>query len=185
LFTLIARHQSDLKIISIVFDKRYFGDKKRSSLEGNPLVKTSQTLFKRLQYLGNKNLIIFDQMESSFKVTSGKHRLILSVLENKEKIGEIFVDNYTSIANIEFAKSSRENFLQMADICGYPIYRQFVHYGRQWCSPKIEQLKMYEYFDKIRHNFVDKNTKVRGVGLVCLPDIEKVNWNILGDGHIL
>ena len=182
---MIARHQSDLKIISIIFDKRYFGDKKRSSLEGNPLVKTSQTLFERLQYLGDKNVVVFDQMESSLKVTSGKHRLILSVLENKEKIGEIFVDDYTSITNIEFAKSSRENFLQIADICGYPIYRQFVHYGRQWCLPQIEKLKMYEYFDKIRHNFFAKNNKVRGVGLVCLPDVEKVNWDLLGNGHIL
>ena len=99
---------------------------------------------------------------------------------------QIFVDSYDNIADIKFMESCNENFLQVADICAYNIFRQFVMYGREWMGQNkmnngVSSMRMYPYFDRIRCNFLFNplNKQVRGVGLSCLPDLEKVNWGLL------
>lgn len=75
---------------------------------------------------------------------------------------------------------------KIADICAYNIFRQFALYGREWMGRKknndgLSAMSMYPYFDKIRCNFLFNplNNQVRGVGLTCVPDFDKVNWNLL------
>jgi hypothetical protein len=183
---IIANHKKDLKIIAAVFDKRYYGNSKRQINEGNPLLKTTQILFERIQFAGNYNIVVFDQMESSLQIKSGQHGKILKVLQENEGLEKIYVEKYDAISDIKFAESSKENFLQIADICAYNIFRQFVQYGREWGGCKKDNLgkrKMtpYHYFDRIRCNFFYNplNMQVRGYGLVCIPDINKLNWNLL------
>ncbi|MDA2922560.1 DUF3800 domain-containing protein [Patescibacteria group bacterium AH-259-L07] len=183
---LIAQHNNKLKLIGVIFDKRFYGDAKRRREEGNPLLKTTQLLFERLEYASGYNIVIFDQMESSLKLTIGHHDKILGIFRKNIGMEKIYVDKYTKITDIKFKKSSRENFLQAADICAYNIFRQFVEFGREWTGKaknrngKIK-MNMYEYFDRIRCNFMYHpiNKTVRGVGLTCLPDLDKINWNIL------
>lgn len=130
---LIAHYKDKVKIISVVFDKRYYGDAKRSTPEGIPLLKTTQVLFERLQYAGNYQIVVFDQMESSLKLSVGQHKTILQVFqENAGKDGK-------------------------------------------------SKMGTYSYFDRIRCNFYfdPLAEQVRGYGFVCLPDLNKVNWNIL------
>ncbi len=186
LYDLISKHKSKLKLLAVIFDKRYYGDEKRRSSEGNPLIKCSQILFERLQYLNTYHLVIFDQMESSLKIDKGNHGKILKVLRGNEGMEKIYVTEYDKISDIKFVQSRNENFLQIADICAYNIYRQFVHYGREWDGKNKDEkgkitMKVYEYFDRIRCNFVymPKGKRVCGVGLVCLPDLNKCRWNLL------
>ena len=42
-------------------------------------------------------------------------------------------------------------------------------------------MNIYKYFDKIRCNFMfhPAYKTVRGIGLIYLPDPNKINWNIL------
>ena len=44
-------------------------------------------------------------------------------------------------------------------------------------------MNMYEYFNRIRCNFVHLpqgvQKKVCGVGMVCIPDFDKCNWDLL------
>jgi len=183
---LIADYKEKLKLFGIVFDKRFYGDAKRQTSEGNPLLKTVQCLLERLEYAGGYNILVFDQMESSLKLTIGQHDKILNVFRKNVGMEKIFVDKYTKITDIKFMKSYQENFLQVADICAYNIFRQFVEHGREWAGEKKtssgkSKMSLYKYFDKIRCNFyyhpINKN--VRGVGLICIPDIDKINWNIL------
>jgi len=184
---LIAQYKSELKLIGVIFDKRYYGYAKRQKADGNPLLKTVQCLFERLEYnTSGYNIVIFDQMESSLKLDIGQHDKILKVFQKNMDMEKIYVDKYTKITDIKFMKSKEENFLQIADICGYNIFRQFVAFGREWtgkCKDKNGRMKMniYKYFDKIRCNFLYHpiNKKVRGIGLVCIPDLDKINWNIL------
>lgn len=180
LFDFIQRYRDSLKIISIVFDKRYYGDQRRATVEGNPLVKTSQVLFERLQYIGGYNIVIFDQMESNLDILSGQHGKIVKIYKTNEDMQQIFVKNYSNITDVSFSRSCDDNFLQLADICGYPVYQQFVKYGRQW-SGEEGSMACYEYFDKVRCNFISKQGQVRGYGLTCIPDVNKHNWNILKD----
>lgn len=176
---LIGKHKKKLKILAAVFDKRYYGDQKRQREEGKPLLKTTQILFERLQFAGNYNIVVFDQMESSLKVTTGQHGKILKVFEDNEGMERVFVQKYDAITDIKFIESKNENFLQIADSCAYNIFRQFVQYGREWS--KTGHLTTYPYFDRIRCNFFynPKNNQVRGYGLVCIPDFNKINWDLL------
>lgn len=181
---LIGSYKYKIKIIAVVFDKRFYGDAKRQTSEGSPLLKTTQILFERLQYAGNYNIVIFDQMESSLKLTKGHHKKILNVFESNDGMDKIFIDKYDKVSDIKFMKSCNENFLQVADICAYNIFRQFVEFGREWCGcgeHKKLEMNTYDYFEKIRCNFFfnSYNGKVRGVGLTCIPDKEKINWDLL------
>lgn len=183
---IICNYNKQLKLIAVVFDKRYYGDAKRKTADGAPLSKTTQVLLERLQYAGGYHIVVFDQMESSLKLTIGHHNKILNVFQKNEGMEKIYVDKYNKITDIKFMKSSNENFLQIADICAYNIYRQFVEFGCEWFGK--EKLKdgkstmhVYQYFNRIRCNFFfnPQTKQVRGIGLCCLPDKDKVNWNVL------
>jgi len=183
---LIGKNKDKIKLIAVIFDKRCYGDAKRQTSEGIPLLKTAQVLFERLKYAGNYNIVIFDQMESSLKLTIGQHDKILNVFQSNYGMEQIFVDKYDNIADIKFMKSHTENFLQVADICAYNIFRQFVEYGREWAGQSKTRngqsvMKTYPYFNRIRCNFHYNplNMQVRGVGLTCIPDFDKVNWGLL------
>lgn len=186
--SIISSYEDEMKIIGVVFDKRFYGDEKRQSREGSPLLKTTQVLFERLEFRNGYNIVVFDQMESSLKLTKGSHSRILNVLRDNEGLQKVYVDEYTKITDVVFKESCQENFLQVADICAYNIFRQFVEFGRQWSGKRKNgvgrsKMELYEYFDKVRCNFLyhPATKQVRGVGLVCLPDVGKVNWGILED----
>lgn len=186
--SIISSYEDEMKLIGVVFDKRFYGDEKRQSREGSPLLKTTQVLFERLEFRNGYNIVVFDQMESSLKLTKGSHSRILNVLRDNEGLQKVYVDEYTKITDVVFKESCQENFLQVADICAYNIFRQFVEFGRQWSGKRKNgagrsKMELYEYFDKIRCNFLyhPATKQVRGVGLICLPDVGKVNWGILED----
>ncbi|MCX6790916.1 MAG: hypothetical protein NTV62_01835 [Candidatus Gribaldobacteria bacterium] len=182
---IISENKEKLKIVAVVFDKRYYGDAKRKKEEGSPLLKTTQLIFERIQYAGGYHILVFDQMESSLKVTVGQHNKIINIFQKNAGMDKIFVDKYDRISDIKFMQSCEENFLQVADVRAYNIYRQFVEFGRDWCGKNQKDGKVfmetYSYFDRIRCNFLFNLTKkqARGVGLTCVPDGEKVNWDIL------
>lgn len=185
---LISEFRDWLKLIAVVFDKRFYGDAKRQKPEGVPLLKTTQILFERIQYAGGYHIVVFDQMESSLKLTTGHHDKILSVFQKNAGMEKIFVDQYDGITDIKFAESCNENFLQIADVCSYNIFRQFVMCGREWSGKNISAdgtqiLRTYSYFERIRCNFfyTVHDRKVRGVGLTCVPDADKINWDLLKD----
>lgn len=184
---LIGEHKKNLKLLVVVFDKRFYGDAKRQKGEGIPLLKTAQVLFERLQYnTTGYNILIFDQMESSLKLSKGQHDKILNVFQKNHGMEKIFVDKYDKITDIKFMESCNENFLQVADVCAYNIFRQFVEFGREWVGQGKSKdgktiMSVYPYFDRIRCNFLyaSLSRQVRGVGLTCIPDIYKVNWDLL------
>lgn len=131
---LVPEYKNELKLMGIIFDKRFYGDAKRQTSEGNPLLKTVQCLFERLEFTNGYNIVVFDQMESSLKLTAGQHSKILGVFRKNFGMKKIYVDKYTKITDIKFMKSCEENFLQVADICGYNIFRQFLEFGREWAG---------------------------------------------------
>lgn len=176
---LIAKHKEHLKTLAVVFDKRYYGDAKRSSPGGIPLLKTTQVLFERLQYAGGYHIVVFDQMESSLKITTGQHGKILNVFRENKGMEKVYVEGYDRLSDVKFMESKNENFLQIADVCAYNVFRQFAQFGREWAGG--QKLNLYPYFDQVRCNFFfhPATKQVRGYGLVLLPDIQKINWNLL------
>ncbi len=183
---LIASNFRKIKLFAVVFDKRWYGPA-RLTPEGTPLLKTAQVLLERLHsYCGQDCNVIFDQMESSLSVTRGLHNKIQGVYIKNDGLKNIYVPSYTNIKNVTFKESSKENFLQVADVCAYIVSRQFIENGREWGGKRKDEngdvvLNTYDYFSKIRCNFYAGGwliSSVRGYGLVCLPDNAKINWDL-------
>ncbi len=183
LHDLIAQNADKMKVIGVVFDKRYYGDAKRATGDGNPFLKTTQIMLERINYAGNINVVTFDQFESSLSLEKGAHNKIRGIFTNNLGMETKFSESYENIVDVDFKKSCDENFLQIADICAYNIHRQFTVYGREWCGDRVsadgkKQMETYDYFEKIRCNFhANAQGNVRGCGLTCVPDVNKVNWN--------
>jgi hypothetical protein len=178
--SLISDNAKTMKVIAVVFDKRFYGEKKRTIAEGTPLLKTAQVIFEKLEYSSGYSIVVFDQMEDYLRMDKGAHERILGVFNKNHDLENIYVSNYSKVVDIQFKQSSSENFLQVADICAYSIYRQFVEYGREWCGDRVNAqglpvMTMYPYFEMIRHNLAanPKSQQVRGVGLTCIPDVAK------------
>jgi hypothetical protein len=125
-------------------------------------------------------------MESSLKLSAGQHDKILNVFQKNHGMEKIYVDTYNKITDIKFMRSCNENFLQVADVCAYNIFRQFVEFGREWAGQSRSKegnaiMSVYPYFERIRCNFFYKplSGQVRGIGLTCIPDIDKIDWSLL------
>ncbi|PIR77837.1 MAG: hypothetical protein COU30_00290 [Candidatus Magasanikbacteria bacterium CG10_big_fil_rev_8_21_14_0_10_38_6] len=187
IYELLYEYREQMKLLAVVFDKRWYGDRKRQTPDGHPLSKTAQIFLERIQYTNTYHIVVFDQMESSLQVHKGNNGKIFRVYQNKTEMERMYVSNFDKIADIKFIESKRENFLQIADLCAYNVYRQFVHYGREWCGENVDRdgkcrMNTYEYFEKIRCNFLyipERDNKVCGVGLTCIPDTNKTQWDVL------
>ena len=184
-YDLIAKYPNNLKLIATVFDKRCYGDAKRQTTDGSALFKSMQIMFERVQYQNNYNVMVIDQFEDRLKATHGRHGVITSVHQSNHDMDGIYVEKYSNITDVKFERSCDENFLQVADVCAYNVYRQFVKFGCDWRGDTTgddgkKVLNTYPYFDKIRCNFCRNHYtgKVNGVGITCVPDSEKVNWDL-------
>ena len=178
-FNLIWSLTEKIKIIGIVFDKRYF--KYRSISQNDPLLRTTQIIFERIHKesgSGNSNIVIFDQMESDINVKKGKHGQILNLLLQNKEMKTVYISKY-NIQELSFEKSYKSNFLQIADMCAYTINRQFMEHGREWTILGTgKTLPLYTYFRIIVCNFCRSNLgQVRGYGICLIPDKSKNNWN--------
>jgi len=163
-------NKDKIKILWVIFDKRFYKNRDRN--EAIPLLKTTQVIFEKVEYIWNNCEIVFDQMEKSLKIKKwNNHHKILLVKEN-HLMEKVFIDEYKKIKNIEFQKSCNDNFLQLADLCAYNIYRQFIMYSRDW---EKWDIKMYEYFEKIAWNIHNVNNKIMWKWLIIIPNINI--WN--------
>ena len=167
LYSLITTETNRIKIIGVVFDKRCYGENLRVTPDGNPLLKSVQILFERILYAKQEHSVVFDQFLAGLKVVRGPHKEILDIRDGKDELTKLHIGKFSNIKNVNFANSAIENFVQLADICAYNIYRQFVDYGRE-----SDKAKQYNYFRILKDNFLvnSKTGKKAGCGLVCIPD---------------
>lgn len=175
LFTIISKYQNTLKLITTIFDKRHY--KNRSDSDKQPLLKSVQAIFERIEHIGNDTHIVFDQMESSLSLEKGNHKWICNVAKGNVWLSHSYIEDYTHIKKIEFQKSHNDNFLQIADICSYVIRRQFMEHWKVWLEGWSD-CGVYDYFDKIRCNVYTQFGKSVWYGLIIIPNFKKIQWNI-------
>ncbi len=183
---LITKNAKRMKLFASVFDKRYYKNDRGSTAENTPLLKAAQVLLERIHsFCGSGCTVVFDQMESSLAVSRGNYKKIQGIFLKNDGMTNIYVQSYSNITDIKFKQSSSENFLQVADICAYNVARQFVEHAAEWGGDRkdeegAEKLGTYDYFHRIRCNFYSGGwfgNRVRGNGLVCIPDPKKINWD--------
>lgn len=167
--------QYELQLIAIIIDKRYY---KNPRHEGKtPLEIAVEALFDRTELHPHSDCrIIFDQMDSQIRSTKRDQGKILRISSTKINLNDgKFEDKYHHVS-VGFEKSANSNFLQLADMVAYNVWRQFVDYGNEWDnhSPNYDEhhkLPTYSYFERISRSFYcDNKNKVNGFGIVKLPD---------------
>lgn len=93
-------------------------------------------------------ILIFDKItELEMKKKGYENLLARQHLRYLEK-GTDFVQVSQIVEGLLFIPSSENNFLQLADLCAYNIYRQFVDHGVEWDTCK-EFVNRYHYFARI------------------------------------
>ena len=146
----------DIQIISIIVDKRYF---KNVRHEGKtPLEIAAEALFDRTELHPHKECsIIFDQMDSQIKSHKHDQGKVFEIASTKINLEDGKYKNKYSHTLVSFDNSANSNFLQLADIVAYNVWRQFVEYGDEWDnhSPEGEhrELPVYPYFERISNCF--------------------------------
>jgi len=175
-YQIINKYSENIKILSIVFNKMAFKEEKRKRQDGNPFLKTSQALFDRITFCKGKSILVIDQMEKELSASKGKNGEMNKVYLGENKFEINFVNDYSSIKSITFQKSSNDNFLQMADICGYNIFRQFVDQGFYWGNKK-EGYEIYDFLEKIIPNIRHDEKNSKSIGIVLLGGPLKSNLN--------
>lgn len=183
---LIYKHNEEIKIIAVVFDKRCI---RRRSVY-NPLLKTTQMLLERIHLQGQlqnkESVVVFDQMDPKMSVKTGNGKKMLQVYTSNLGMDNIYVEEYSNITDFFPAYSHKENFLQVADVCAYAINKQFMLYGREWLGgTKNGQgqsvLTVDRIFSSLAKNFHCHPTtkQVVGYGLSLFPQEKetRINWN--------
>lgn len=173
LYDMFKNNSTGIQLQAFVLDKRFYGDKKRS--ESTPLQITTQVLFDRLELHSSRHCtIVFDQMDGEIKSVKHRQGEILRISNKEIDLGS-FQKKY-SHQPPRFESSSNSNFLQMADIVAYNVYRQFIDYGDLWENKSAKKLKIYPFLNRITENFYNKNGRIAGLGIVKIPDPIKIRW---------
>jgi hypothetical protein len=73
------------------------------------------------------------------------------------------------IEGLLFIPSNENNLIQLADLCAYNIYRQFLNYGKEW--EKLGKFRhRYEFFKLIEGKiWKDKNGNYKNYGIKKYP----------------
>ncbi len=166
-YEIINKYSESIKILSVVFNKMAFTEVKRKRRDGNPFLKTTQALFDRITLCKGNSILVIDQMDEQLSVFKGDNGEMNKVYLGENKFEINFVKDYSSIRSLSFQKSSRDNFLQMADLCGYNIFRQFVDHGFYWGNKK-KGYKVYDFLEKIIPNIRYKEEDRNLDGIVLL-----------------
>ncbi len=176
--------EEKMQLIAIIVDKRYY---KKFRPSRGPLELAVEALFDRNELHPNKECtVIFDQMEDEIRSQKRDQGKVLKVSNTKINLGDgKLADKYHHIS-VSFEKSEKSNFLQLADMVAYNVWRQFVTFGDEWDRHsdigKHRKLQTYSYFERISKQFLhnQESGRVSGYGIVKLPDpYNKLKgWNI-------
>jgi hypothetical protein len=163
----------DITLIAAVVDKpemqkRYVSPQSPSSL-------AYRLLFERIEMFlvnhthGDYGVVIFDKItELELRRKGYEDLLYKQHLRYLEK-GTDFMSINQIVEGLLFIGSHENNMLQLVDLCGYNIFRQFVNYGNEW-----EELQAftnrYSYFELIESKLDRTPTGIyAGLGIKKFP----------------
>lgn len=180
-----------LQIIAVIVDKRYFKNLRHDGK--TPLEIAAEALFDSTELHPHRECnIVFDQMDGHVKSKKRDQGKVFEIAGTKIDFANGKYENKYSHTSVCFDNSANSNFLQLADIVAYDVWRQFVDYGDEWDIHSPEgshrRLPMYPYFEKISDCFYhDTDNMVSGCGIVKLPDPYNGlrGWKIRSSGKTL
>jgi hypothetical protein len=138
-------------LVASVIDKHQM--QKQYKTPQSPSSLAYRLAFERIElFLQSKDqahgILIFDKItELEMKKKGYENLLSYQHLRYLEK-GTDFVHVSQIVEGLLFIPSHENNLLQLADLCAYNIYRQFVEYGTEWDAQKAFSNR-YKYFARI------------------------------------
>lgn len=178
-------------LFATVIDKVQMGEKYVTPQ--NPSSLAYRLIFERFQqFLETRDppcygVVIFDRIDDANFRTKGYENLLTRQHLRYLQQGTDFVQVDNIVEGLLFIPSSENNFIQLADLCAYNVYRQFRDHGREWDQPTSERLPLYGYFERIVHRFyTGPNGLLSGYGIKKFPDYKalgliRVDWSLAGD----
>lgn len=141
----------NITIIASVIDKKQMQDQYKQPQSPSSLAY--RLLFERIElFLENRSnsfgLILFDKITDLQVMKKGYEDLLTQQHLRYLEKGTEFVRVNRIVEGLLFVPSHENNLLQLADLCGYNIYRQFVMYGDEW-NAHHRFTSRYPYFAKI------------------------------------
>jgi hypothetical protein len=179
-----------LHLFSAVVDKTQM--QKAYSLPQNPSSLAYRLIFERFQHFleaqeeSSYGIVIFDRIDDTAFRKGYENLLSRQHLRYLEK-GTDFVKIDNIVEGLLFIPSAANCFVQLADICAYNIFRQFVEHGNEWDKPGGKTLPLYHYFGRIVYHFyTGPRSTLSGYGIKKYPDHKKLNlsqvdWELRGD----
>ncbi|GAB4410428.1 MAG: hypothetical protein Kow00123_24050 [Anaerolineales bacterium] len=185
----LLNHRS-LSLFGVVVDKVQM--QRTYAAPQNPSPLAYHLIFERFQrFLETRGeqsygIVIFDKIDDTSFRTGYENLLTRQHLRYLEQ-GTDFVKIENIVEGLLFIPSAVNNFLQMADLCAYNIYRQFADHGDVWDKPKGPTWPLYDYFRRIAHLLYKSSTGIlSGYGIKKYPDhrklgVPQVVWELCGD----
>ncbi|MDQ4122559.1 MAG: DUF3800 domain-containing protein [Acidobacteriota bacterium] len=175
-------NDADLVLIASVVDKQHMQEAYGERAWYAPAV-AYEYLIQRAQLAlpnGESLAVIVDDMSgktpkgNEYKFNLQRHHEIL-----KQRGSQLMKMPLPCLSTITFANSQHNHMVQVADVCAYNVHRQFQHFGAEWETSGINNLPLYEHFEKINSKFrQDSSGRVQGYGIVKIPLINQVRWGL-------
>lgn len=142
----------DVVLIAAVIDKSQM--KRQYTAPQSPSSLAYRLLFERVEmFLANRTeedygVVIFDKITELEVRRRGYEDLLSRQHLRYLERGTEFLSINHIVEGLLFIPSHENSLLQLADLCGYNIYRQFVDYGDEW-EPLKKFTHRYPYFELI------------------------------------
>ncbi len=158
-------------VIAAIIDKqqvqrKYVTPQSPSSLAYRLLFERIENFLTKQEQYG---IVIFDKITELEVSKKGYENLLARQHQRYLEKGTEFVQISQIVEGLLFIPSHENNLLQLADLCAYNTYRQFVDYGEEW-RRYGRFSERYPYFARIESKFDrSANGNVNGYGLKLFP----------------
>lgn len=93
------------------------------------------------------------------------------------------MDLSSVMPDVRFVDSAKNDLVQVADLVGYAVFRQFRDHGEAWDGTPDNTLPVYEYLARIAEKFRrGPKGRIQGYGIAKMPTIKRVHWGITHRG---
>lgn len=86
---------------------------------------------------------------------------------------------FEHLRDLRFVDSRQSEFLQVADVIAYNVFRQFRQYGEEWETRGLTALPSYDWFSRLLKKFrAGPDGRIQGFGVGKIPLRTRVPWRI-------
>jgi len=84
-----------------------------------------------------------------------------------------------ALGTLKFVNSAHNDLVQVADVVGYNVFRQFRDHGDAWEQRGLAQLPLYDPFRRLVPKFrMSERGQISGYGVVKMPSINRIRWGL-------